>query len=241
MSKFELNKYSSEPLYKQLANHLMDKTFIDNITNEFGRLPTERELSEKFNISRITVRQALKILEDEKIIKREQGKGTFLSEEKITQSMIGSRSFSQVVKESGNIPGAKMLRAAIQLADEKDRETLILDGDAYVIAIERIRYINDRPSAYEISHFKQEYDFLLTKSFDDDSIYEYIYKEKGFKFTEAKRTIEIVYADQEIAACLNLNKNDPLILIEAVTKDQYGSISHLAYEYLVADKFKFEI
>lgn len=241
MMDFELNKNSSQPLYKQLVNYFTDPHLVKNIIDENGRLPTERELSEKFNISRITVRQALKILEDQDLIKREQGKGTFLSEEKITQPIVGSRSFSQVVKESGNIPGAKLLSAAIRLADERDRRLLNLSDDAYIVAIERIRYINEKPSAYEISHFRQDYSFLLTKSFDNDSMYDFIHKEKGIHFTDAKRTIEIVYADKEIASFLNINEGAPLLLIKGVTKDQFGNPSHLSYEYLVADKFKFEI
>jgi GntR family transcriptional regulator len=235
---FKLDKDSPLPFYKQLAKHLTD-IFVAN--NDNDRLPTERELSETYNVSRITVRNALNILEKGGAIERERGKGTFVSKEKLTHPITDSHSFSQVIKKSGNVPGGRMLRAAIQLPDEEEKNALKLSEGDYVVTIERVRLINQQPSAFEISHFKQDYSFLLSRKFDNESIYEYIYKEKGIKFVDVKRTIEIVYANKELASCLDLDEGKPLVLIKAITKDQYGNIAHLAYEYLIADKFEFEI
>lgn len=241
MAKFQLNKNSPEPLYKQLASHLIEYFNANFSTNENKRLPTEREIAEMFNVSRITVRQSLKILEDQNIIEREQGKGTFLRENKSSQAIIESCNFSQIVNKNGKIPSAKLLSLALQLVDTVDQELLQLPEDTYVIAIKRIWYIDEIPCSYEISHFTQEYSFLLNQTFNNVSLYDYIFKEKGIRFVKAKQTVEIVYADNEIAKYLQIQENSPLLLIQRVLKDQNGKVNHLSYEYLVADKFKFQI
>lgn len=241
MTNLHLDKHSAEPLYKQLATYIINNIEENSIVDENGRFPTERELSEEFQVSRITVRQALKILEDKNIITREQGKGTFLSGEKIVQPITGSHSFTQIIKKSGHVPSAKLLSASIQLADEVDQQFLGLKETDYVVVIKRLRYINDEPSAYEVSHFNQEYSFLLANDFNYASIYDFIQKERGIRFGETKRMLEITSADEEIASYLSIAEGDPLVLINGVIKDQNGITSHLAYEYLRADRFKFEI
>lgn len=241
MINFQLDKHSPEPLYKQLANYILDNIEENSIVDKNGRFPTERELSETFQVSRITVRQALKLLEEKDIITREQGKGTFLSGEKIVQPITGSHSFTQIVEKSGYVPSSKLLSASIQLADERDQQSLGLKETDYVVVIKRLRYINDEPSSYEESHFKHEYSFLLTNDFNNTSIYEFIKKERGIQFEEVKRILEITKADKEIASYLSITEGDPLVLINGVIKDRNGATSHLAYEYLVADRFKFEI
>lgn len=241
MQKAMLDKNSDQPLYQQLAKFL--KTQIKGVEkyNDKRRLPTEREIAEQFDVSRITVRQALKLLEEQNLIVREQGKGTFLKENKIQQPIRGSRSFSQVVKESGNVPGAKLISSSIQLADEAERAELNLPKDAYIVAIERVRFINEVPAAYEISHFTRDYSFLLAQDFNNSSLYDYISQEKGITFTDAKRTIEIAFPTKEIAAHLEIKETDPLLLITGKVYDKEGKVAMLSYEYLVADKFKFEI
>lgn len=74
--------YKSEPLYVQIKNHIFNQIKKGNYKSG-DKLPSEKELSDKFNVSRITVRNALGQLEIENVVKRIPGKGTFVSEETI--------------------------------------------------------------------------------------------------------------------------------------------------------------
>src|SRR5258708_39864193 len=81
-------------------------------------IPSERELSEQYKISRMTARQAITELVNEGMFYREQGKGTFVSRHKITQQLIRLTGFTEDIKTRGQRPGTKVLSAQMSPADE---------------------------------------------------------------------------------------------------------------------------
>src|SRR5437588_11800459 len=87
-------------------------------------IPSERELSEKYGISRMTARQAITELVNEGLFYREQGKGTFVSRHKITQQLIRLTGFTEDIKARGQRPSTKVLIARMQPADEASSERL---------------------------------------------------------------------------------------------------------------------
>ncbi len=82
-------------------------------------IPSERELSEKYGISRMTARQAITELVNEGLFYREQGKGTFVSQRKITQQLIHLTGFTEDIRARGQRPGTKVLSATMHPADEE--------------------------------------------------------------------------------------------------------------------------
>ncbi|GAC1351000.1 MAG: hypothetical protein NVSMB27_38930 [Ktedonobacteraceae bacterium] len=81
-------------------------------------IPSERELSEKYGISRMTVRQAITDLVNDGLFYREQGKGTFVSQRKITQQLIHLTGFTEDIRARGQRPDTKILSAQMHPADE---------------------------------------------------------------------------------------------------------------------------
>src|ERR1700687_2665493 len=81
-------------------------------------IPSERELGETYGISRMTARQAITDLVNEGLFYREQGKGTFVSRNKITQQLIRLTGFSEDIKARGQRPGSKIISAKMVPADE---------------------------------------------------------------------------------------------------------------------------
>lgn len=241
MPHFQLNKDSSEPLYKQLAAF-----FIEEIKNKGGlekslKLPTEREISESFAVSRITVRQALKILEDQDLIEREQGKGTFLKPHKLKESGTKLHTLSRVAENGSHAARAKLVSSSLELASEQEKELLGLADDTYIVVIKRVHYADEVPVCFEISRFTQDFTFLLGKNFAEESIQTFLEREKSLSFAAPQRTIEIVYPGKEITYFMDLEPNRPLILMTGITTDSSGSVSFLTQEYLAAEGHRFEI
>ena len=100
----ELIREKGTPLYLQLADELR-KQIEEGKLKENEKILTEKELSETYNVSRITVRKALEILTDEDLLTRKQGVGTFVTGKKLVRNLNMLMSFSQNCIQNGERPG----------------------------------------------------------------------------------------------------------------------------------------
>ena len=117
----KLDGQASTPLYHQLYLILRDKI----ASGEYApgtRIPTENELIKTYGVSRITVRNAINQLANERMLVKTAGKGTFASMPKIERSMDGSRiwGFSESVKRDGATPSAKLISVSYGQATEEE-------------------------------------------------------------------------------------------------------------------------
>ncbi len=108
----------------------------------------ERALSQQFNVSRTTVRQALHDLAVEGRIVRQQGRGTFVAPPKVIQPMQLS-SYTQAMASQGRRPGSQIVDTAVVDAEPEVAEQLGLAAGASVVRVERVRYADDEPMAVE--------------------------------------------------------------------------------------------
>lgn len=95
-----INKKSKLPIYQQIQNEI--KKDIDNAKwSVHEAIPAERQLAELFNVSRMTVRQAIQALVDDGVLYRRIGSGTYVSEEKVTENMDAVTSFTNLMLKQG--------------------------------------------------------------------------------------------------------------------------------------------
>ncbi len=106
--KQSINRHGQTPIYEQIYRNL--KTKIDNTELSAGEaFPSERELADKFGVSRMTVRQAINTLKKEGLIYHERGIGAFVSKRKLdvhTRNLVG---FTEEMIERGLNPSSKLL------------------------------------------------------------------------------------------------------------------------------------
>ena len=242
-----INNNSSIPMYKQISKLLIDElkksenSKNSHMLDSNDKLPTERFLSDTFNVSRVTIRQAMNLLEKENYIVRKQGKGTYFNREKIKKPIKESKSFSKTVLDSGRTPGAKLISASIELSDVTDRRTFNIGENDYVLIMKRLRFVDDIPYAYEVSHFDRNFFDLKDIDFNNRSFYQYMEEEKGIIFHTVEKTIEIQYSDKEVSSVLGIDRNTPVILMKSTVANQENDIIHVVYEYLLSDKFIFQL
>ncbi|WP_413301017.1 GntR family transcriptional regulator [Bacillus sp. 1P10SD] len=233
-----LNKTDGLPLYKQLTD-ILRRDIEEGKFKKGEKIPTEIELSKLYNVSRITVRNALEELAKENLLIRRQGKGTFVNTEKLSRGISGLKSFSDMCREIGCKPGAKVIKCVIEDANDKDIEVLQLEPNSKIIVIERIRYADGNPVAFEISRLPERFTFLLDEDLNDASMFSIMSEKYGIVFMNPRKIIELVYATYEMSRYLNISMGHPLLSISSVSSDQNGVPSHRSMQFIVADKIKF--
>ncbi|OLS35425.1 GntR family transcriptional regulator [Bacillus sp. MRMR6] len=235
-----LNKQDILPLYKQLTD-IFRKDIEEGKFKKGEKIPTEVELSKLYNVSRVTVRNALEELAKENLLIRKQGKGTFVNTKKLSRGIHGLQSFSDMCREIGCKPGAKVIKCIIEDANHKDIEVLQLEPGSKIIVIERIRYADDVPVALEVSRLPERFTFLLNEDLNDTSMFSILSEKYGIVFMDTRKTIELVFATYEMSRYLNLSQGYPLLSISAVSTDKEGVPSHRSMQFIVGDKFQFII
>ena len=157
----EIDKLSKTPLYVQLMDILIDK--IENYMEENDQLDSEREICEKYALSRTTVRQALDELEKEKYIYKMHGKGNFVASRRMEQELLKVYSFTDETKKLGKKPSSKLLNFEISEVSDKVLKKLKLQDNELVYKISRIRLADEIPMIYEVTYLPYEKFLGLTK------------------------------------------------------------------------------
>ncbi|MFA5447694.1 MAG: GntR family transcriptional regulator [Sphaerochaeta sp.] len=239
----KLDPNLSEPLYLQLANELISA--IESGAYKKGdRLPSESEFSTRFNVSRVTVRKALKELENRNYLDRKQGKGTFVRLDKISKQFSKSTiSFTELCRSQNKVPGAKVIKSVIEDATKQDREELELTESDKIFLLERIRYADGIPVSVEISRFTKDYAFLINEDLNNtNSLYEILRDKYGIIFAYSTKTLEVVFCQSVgLSTYLNLPKGHPLLLITSIVTTTTGSKAYRSFQYIAGEKFKITI
>lgn len=228
-------------LYRRLMDHLREE--IDAGRLQPGQqIPSERELSERFQISRMTVRHALQGLTNEGVLYRHQGKGTFVARPKIRQRLRGLSSFTEDMLNRGFRPGARVLSVDIVPASYRVRHALELPEQAQVIRLERLRLADGEPMALEVTHLRHPlYADLLAEDLESASLYELLQERFGLSFGTALQAIEPAVADVNLARALWVKEGSLLLLLERTTYTQQGNPVEFVSSHYRADRYRFEV
>ncbi|MDD3174546.1 MAG: GntR family transcriptional regulator [Herbinix sp.] len=231
-----IEKNNRMPLYLQLTDIL--RTEINTgILKENEKLLTEMELSEKYKVSRITVRKALDILAEEELLIRKQGLGTFVRGKKLIRSTNAIMSFSQNCIVNGQRPGTKFLSADIIKAMPKDVNLLKVHNDEQVIRIRRLRYCDDIPVMIEKNIFPRKYAFLLSEDLNKP-LYQTL-SEHGVVIKKATKKIGICYATKEDAKELSVNEKEAMLFTQEICIDDKGEPIYYGKNIINADRYSY--
>ena len=140
------NAGKKQAKYVIVRNHLLD--LVRNGLATGSPVPSERELCEQYEVSRMTVRQAIDTLVVDGVLERHQGKGTFVAPPKL-DLQVRLTSFTQEMQRRGMEPGVVMLQAETIASDETVAEALELEAGAEVHHLRRLLTANAVPMAIE--------------------------------------------------------------------------------------------
>ena len=239
-----LKQDSSVPLYKQLSDIIRQS--IDSGELKSGdKIPTEIELSNMYNISRITVRKAISDLVQLGVIVKKQGKGTFVNMPKIERKIQYLLSFTEACKANGLTVTNKILKKEVIDADPEDKKSLKLDDDDKLVYIQRLRCTTGDPLMLENNYFSfKKYKFLLNEDLDG-SLYELLAKKYQITPSDPensrkdKTSIEIVKASKTEHELLNVPIGEPLFYIKTLIVDSLDQPIHIGKQYVIGERYKF--
>ncbi len=233
-----VDKKSPIPVYYQLKNIVLKKIQ----SGEFpagSPIPSERDLGESLNISRMTVRQALSQLVSEGVLYREKGRGTFVSRSKIEQRNI--MSFSETVAQKGLVPTTKVLRFNMEQANEEIGGILELKTGEKVYVLKRLRLASGVPVGIEEDFIPERYCPGFDKFDHTSSLYKLIKEEYSFAVSYVDNVIEASRAGREEKELLAINSSVPVLRVTGVNYTETGL--KLFYERSVyrSDEYKYNV
>jgi len=217
---------ATEPLYARLKIAL--RQMIGAGLRPGNQLPTEAELCERYGVSRITVREAMRVLEAEGVIVRRQGKGTFVADARPREPAA----YFGAVKDDfgahdtdgvGRTVSCEVLSADLRIAGR-----LNVEPGTEVYRIRSRRLARDVPVCYQISYVPKPLVGLIdVAAIEQRSLYDRLEHALGETIEEAQESVDIVVADRYRARQLDVELDTPLLLIERVVFSRSG----VAVEY----------
>lgn len=234
----------STPLYQQIYDEL--KEAIER--GEYApkeRIPSEPELAEKYEVSRITVRRAVEELCGDGYLVKQQGRGTFVSAPHINRRLYAEapRGFTDVCADNGMTAGAHVIDRQIVPIRQNEMEFFGLDKDALMLHIKRVRTADGEP-IFEENIFApyERFRDLLTADLENKSIFDEIYRISGTKVSgNGDRQVEAVRAKAEQASELGIAPHDPLLYLYTCFTGEHGEPLCIGRQYYVGSRYVFVI
>lgn len=199
--------------YKQVANKIRQQILNDEFDSKQA-LPIEKDLCQRYDVSKDTMKKALAILVSEGLIYRQSGKGTFIHEniknnhdQFIDSSLSG---YSAQRENQDNIVTSQVTYLEAIPAPPNAIKSLRLAADSFVFHFERIRTLNDVSEVIEESYIPIELMPNLNQRILEGSIFSYIEEELNLKIKSAHKNIHVTIADEYSARILGVNIGDPL-------------------------------
>ncbi|WP_243297840.1 GntR family transcriptional regulator [Bacillus litorisediminis] len=217
-----LDHNSPIPLHYQLTEYIRKELFNGTIVDENGKLPTENELAETFQVSRVTVRSALTTLLNEGLLDRKRGSGTFLKSNN-SENWVGElMGFSESFEAAGVQHGAKVLYKGRNNHPEDKIKEQLRTGEVW--ELRRLRFADGEPIAIEHSYFPIEIGIEISKQKDLNQIltYRFIEQELNIQLHEAKQIVSAVNASRDEARTLNIPIGDALLYTERLSLSTIG-------------------
>jgi len=208
------------PLYFQLKKLIYSEIKSGNYKGG-DVIPTEKELSEIYGLSRTTVRQATTELVQEGWLYRVKSKGTFVGYPKVSQDYVQKiESFNTTISRQGMVPTTEVIKLEVlsaKKAGEMVIQSLQLSSDDKAIFIFRKRLADNVPIVTAKTYLPYDRcSFLLDHNLNNEQLYSVLSLDKDTKIYKIERVIEAVEAQAEDVRLLNIGRGKPIQLFTSI-------------------------
>lgn len=211
-----------------------------------SRLPPEPEFAAELGVSRATLREALRSLEEEGSVHRLRGRGTFVADRpRLRSNLDVNFGVTDAIRQAGLVPGTEALSVREAVASAEEARRLAVDPGDDLIVVERVRTANGRPIVYSRDIVPRS---LIGERgaprFDrlaDGSIYDLLDRDFGVVIRHGLASFQPVKADRHVAAKLKVIRGALLLYLRQVDYDDAGRPVLYSHEYHLAGAFDFTV
>jgi GntR family phosphonate transport system transcriptional regulator len=231
-----LQRRAGVALWRQIAETL-EGDIKQQVFKPGQRLPTESELAERFAVNRHTVRRGIAFLEQEGLLRVEQGRGTFV-QERVVDYRLGKRTrFSENIEKQSRIPSGELVRALVLAADATLAKNLQLRKGAPVVLIESVGKVDGRPISVAAHHFPaRRFPDIIEIYRREKSITKALahYGVNDYTRKESRITARLPNANE--CRLLELPRSQPVLVTESINIDSDGRVIEFGWARMAAER-----
>ncbi len=234
-----LDRSSPLPLYYQLRNILLQQ-IESGALMPGDNLPTERELIDRYGVSRITVRQALNSLMADGLLYRQRGLGTFVRKSRIEQELSSLTGFSEEMVSRGLVPGARLISAETVEVDGAVAAKLSIAPGQRAFQMVRVRLADGEPMALDVNYTPADIGERLLHEDLEEALYTHFGK-MGVELDWGDQAIQAAPADDLMAHHLGVKKGTPVLLMERVVCATDGRVVEYSRTAYRSDRYIYRV
>lgn len=234
-----INRYADRPIYRQLSDLLAAR--LAERAEPGDRLPSEAELSQEFNVNRLTVRRALAELSQRGLIETVHGKGSFVAAPKLRYNVSAGRdaSFTRSMRRLGHQVGIRLLSADTLTDPVLQAELGTTDP---VLRYATLRLVDDQPwslssTVIDVARFPG----IVEQWAGNTSLFDYLLETHSVRMTRAHRTFAAAQAEPEEAEYLQMRPGEPILQMRGLNVDQAGTTVALVQHRFRGDRVQFTV
>jgi GntR family transcriptional regulator len=238
-----IDRSSPVPFHFQLSE-LLEQEISENRWARGLRLPSEAELCSHFGVSRSTVRQALGRLEQEGLIGREKGRGSYVADTQRRSWLLQSAEglFQDETERLGRSVTSRILRLERCALPAWALDALMLPKGAEGVTLERVRAIDGNVALYVVNYLPAWLaDAVLSLKDPNESLYRRLKESMRIEVAGAHRTLEATRAGGSLGRLLELTPGAPVVAIHSVAWDRQQRPFDCYRAWLRTDRLTIEI
>lgn len=207
-----------------------------------AQMPTESALMRHYGVSRITVRQALGALENEQLILKVPGKGSFVTQPKPFQSLGRLEGFAEAMGAQGHTPHNRLVSLRAVAASTQVAARLQLPRGTSVTEIRRVRYLDHQPVSLDLTWVSLDLGTRLARAdLATRDIFLILENDLGLRLGHADLAMDAVAADPATAELLDVATGSPLLRVDRLTHAQDGRPVDYEQLYCRSDNFQYRL
>jgi GntR family transcriptional regulator len=226
--------------YMRIHDELLDEIRCGTY-RPYDRLPSETELTRRFDVSRVTVRLALEVLRREGVVESRQGKGSFVCMPRVVHESPTLLGFHETMAGRGYATGSLVLSVRERAARDEIARALEVRRKASVLEVRRLRSVTGKPVSLEVSYFPIEIGAKLVAEDLSGDIFPLLERRCGVQLGRADVRIEAIPCDADTAAGLGLEPRAPVLHVQRLTLSTRGRPVDYEHLYCRGDAWQYRV
>jgi DNA-binding GntR family transcriptional regulator len=234
-----INRYADRPIYRQLSD-LLEARLAEK-ASPGDRLPSEAELSQEFDVNRLTVRRALNELNQRGLIETVHGKGSFVAPPRVRYDISAGRdaSFTRSMRELGHRVGITVLSMTTVTSAELQAE---LGSAGPMLVCTTLRLVDDEPWSVSVTSIGTDrFPGLAEQWTGETSLFDFLLETHGVRMQRAYRTFAAALAEPAEAEHLQLRVGGAILEMRGRNVDQHGIPVAVVQHRLRGDRVQFTV